>query len=714
MKFLVIYLKACSTVTMQLAGGQVIKDQSIFGARVSRSNSDFPRIIPASHRKILLSNPEFLRLWLSLFGVYRVLDFKGTLKTGTITDPSRYSTAICEPLLSRAVSELLSLSRVTSVPRERDLLAIPVPISKSAPASRYAQDSDVDIEEYQSSSTSLLSLVHSAKDLKQSSTWVDFVGWCKFTSNRWLVDVIELLSVYQSGSYRASPIGKIGMKAEPAGKIRLFAMVDPFTQWVLRPLHLFLFKVLKGLRTDGTFNQLAPLHRLVKNRRIDGLWSVDLSAATDRLPISLQKAIIRELFTERLSILWESLLVKRVYSLFQPMKPRLDLRYSVGQPMGALSSWAMLALTHHAIVKIASYKAGYRRGFDLYAILGDDITIGKYSVYMWYRRIMNSLCVSISDHKSLLSDSGTGCEFAKRLLYKGKDASPISFREILGSLTDNNVAMELVTKHKVPFKGFLRLVGFGYKARALAITNPKLQSLPKRLRHYTILYWLRKSDTSIIKVLSRLAPIDRAKVLQSELALLDQKWEAMDKFLYSPTYKDWGFSPESLVKNVRRFRDTYYKIYSSEFVQTIVSHLDSIAEAAREVLSQVVTTLDNFSIARIIFRLVYQPVRSENKAALEQAAGIISYLKDPSLDLSEDSTWLDILERLDEAYDSIDKMASTSFQVRSVVSSQLSLHDMKVIRDYKRLLRLSGPSGIRINNLIQTCSNSSSLPIDIR
>lgn len=64
------------------------------------------------------------------------------------------------------------------------------------------------------------------------------------------------------------------------------------------------------------------------------------------------------------------------------MKPRLDLRYSVGQPMGALSSWAMLALTHHAIVKIASYKAGYRRGFDLYAILGDDITIGKYSVYM--------------------------------------------------------------------------------------------------------------------------------------------------------------------------------------------------------------------------------------------------------------------------------------------------------------------------------------------
>lgn len=30
--------------------------------------------------------------------------------------------------------------------------------------------------------------------------------------------------------------------------------------------------------------------------------------------------------------------------------------YSVGQPMGALSSWAMLALTHHLIVQYAVRK----------------------------------------------------------------------------------------------------------------------------------------------------------------------------------------------------------------------------------------------------------------------------------------------------------------------------------------------------------------------
>lgn len=45
-------------------------------------------------------------------------------------------------------------------------------------------------------------------------------------------------------------------------------------------------------------------------------------------------------------------------------KYRIDVeavRYAVGQPMGALSSWAMLAITHHFLVQYASMKCG-RRG----------------------------------------------------------------------------------------------------------------------------------------------------------------------------------------------------------------------------------------------------------------------------------------------------------------------------------------------------------------
>jgi hypothetical protein len=39
---------------------------------------------------------------------------------------------------------------------------------------------------------------------------------------------------------------------------------------------------------DGTFNQLRPILRLLNFRKVKGLYSLDLSAATDRLPVRLQ------------------------------------------------------------------------------------------------------------------------------------------------------------------------------------------------------------------------------------------------------------------------------------------------------------------------------------------------------------------------------------------------------------------------------------------
>lgn len=60
-------------------------------------------------------------------------------------------------------------------------------------------------------------------------------------------------------SYKA--LGKLGTKVEAAGKIRVFAMVDPVTQWVLDPLHKGLFRVLGRIPMDGTFNQLKPLEK---------------------------------------------------------------------------------------------------------------------------------------------------------------------------------------------------------------------------------------------------------------------------------------------------------------------------------------------------------------------------------------------------------------------------------------------------------------------
>jgi hypothetical protein len=36
------------------------------------------------------------------------------------------------------------------------------------------------------------------------------------------------------------------------------------------------------------------------------------------------------------------------------------IKYSVGQPMGCLSSFNMLAITHHVIVQVAAINCGFK------------------------------------------------------------------------------------------------------------------------------------------------------------------------------------------------------------------------------------------------------------------------------------------------------------------------------------------------------------------
>lgn len=41
-------------------------------------------------------------------------------------------------------------------------------------------------------------------------------------------------------------------------------MVDPWTNWLLKPFHDTLFNHIRGWETDGTFDQLAPINHLLK------------------------------------------------------------------------------------------------------------------------------------------------------------------------------------------------------------------------------------------------------------------------------------------------------------------------------------------------------------------------------------------------------------------------------------------------------------------
>jgi hypothetical protein len=285
------------------------------------------------------------------------------------------------------------------------------------------------------------------------------------------------------------PLGKLSLKAEAAGKVRVFAMVDPWSQWVLKPIHDTIFDwFLRPIEQDGTFNQMAPIKALLA-RNPSSLYSLDLSAATDRLPLWLQEAIMAFWTSKEFAHHWARFLVDRDYRLTLKSHKlgasvHYNVRYAVGQPMGAYSSWAMLALTHHFIVQFSAYRAfgRYDTWFKDYAVLGDDIVIGNRAVASQYLGIMKTLGVGIGLHKSLISIKGLALEFAKRTFYKGVDVSPISFTELQAALTHPASAVAFIHKYSLTLVAFLKACGYRYRVlgslqRPLGKLNAKVRLL---------------------------------------------------------------------------------------------------------------------------------------------------------------------------------------------------------------------------------------------
>lgn len=221
-------------------------------------------------------------------------------------------------------------------------------------------------------------------------------------------------------------------------KNRVIGIGDYFTQDLLCPIHDLISSINRNLQTDGTFDQLGQVNR-IKEMSLHSeseLYSFDLSAATDRLPIKLQVKLLSALLGNKdLAELWSKVLTDRD---FVTENGHL-VRYEVGQPMGFKSSFPMLAFTHHCIVQEAARLAGLHN-FKDYAILGDDIVINGNAVANQYRGLMETLGVKISPHKSMVPLIGhlPGAEFAKRLVLNGQDVSPLPNHlicEVIGNPT---------------------------------------------------------------------------------------------------------------------------------------------------------------------------------------------------------------------------------------------------------------------------------------
>jgi len=281
--------------------------------------------------------------------------------------------------------------------------------------------------------------------------------------------------------------GRLALLEEAAGKVRVVALLDCWSQWALRPLHDWIFSILREIPQDGTFDQLRPVRRLLGKVGHDTtIYSYDLSAATDRLPVVIQEILLAIVFGESFARSWRALLVGRPYWIPKRVQRERGLAssalfYGVGQPMGGYSSWTMLALTHHAMVQFCAYRAGHTKWFDLYAVLGDDIVIADNRVALKYRALCRYLGVEIGLNKSLVS-KGKTLEFAKKLFFQGEDISGLPIKYWAAAQSSSGVAAALgawVTRGSLG--NFVRALGGGFKVSA-RVADTLWENLPKRAR----------------------------------------------------------------------------------------------------------------------------------------------------------------------------------------------------------------------------------------
>jgi len=220
-------------------------------------------------------------------------------------------------------------------------------------------------------------------------------------------------------------IARLSVVYDQAGKARIVGITNYWLQVCLEPLHTAILALLEKIPQDGTFNQILPIKLLVDTVEPGQVfYSFDLSSATDRLPIVIQMQILN-ILVPGMGTSWMNLLgsLRWQWKSLNERVPLKEIQYAVGQPMGAYSSWAMLALTHHIIVQCAALNVG-KPNFRAYAVLGDDIVIADDLVASEYLRLMNMLGVDINLAKSLQSKDF--CEFAKRWIGpNGLDLSPI-------------------------------------------------------------------------------------------------------------------------------------------------------------------------------------------------------------------------------------------------------------------------------------------------
>jgi len=352
---------------------------------------------------LLTGTPIMKRLGMSILNVYRVLRLPPVLDVKAITSPGKDVSSFIPNFIEFVKHDKLFQTGIITPNEQKQEEYGAYLSSKNGPNGPAVRNSHWD-------------------SLAVSRAPEDF----RLSLQRLLVKAVppaEYVYSEQMADLKASPLetkrvpilSKISMISEGGGKTRNIAIIDFWSQNALVWIHDTVMDILRKKKTDSTYNQEDGFARVIELANRTGYCaSFDLSSATDRFPVSIQKEVVKLLFGEQVGEDWAKVLCDRDF-----VTPDGKLiRWAVGQPLGALSSWGVFALTHHFIVKYAAKDLF----FSEYMILGDDLVIMNQKVADAYKSILSEIGVTVSEHKSLVSLSGHPPfgEFAKRI-FLGED-----------------------------------------------------------------------------------------------------------------------------------------------------------------------------------------------------------------------------------------------------------------------------------------------------
>lgn len=242
--------------------------------------------------------------------------------------------------------------------------------------------------------------------------------------------------------------------------LRDIAVPNRFVQNALVPAADRLYNLVRQLPKDATFDQDKFDTRIQNRVNNDNLYqgSVDLSKATDNLPFSWGDEIVSELLRifgptpedKMLKAIFDHFLTPegeekekaetrfvRSYNLFRTVARAKWLdegfltEWKVGQPLGSLPSFAMLAITHNLLLESLGASLGLKH--SPYVVLGDDVVIMNKRLRKRYIRELSSRGIPLSLHKSY---EGRLSEFAGKTYVKNSvpfycsDHNPVTWNSL--------------------------------------------------------------------------------------------------------------------------------------------------------------------------------------------------------------------------------------------------------------------------------------------